>query len=109
MRTLVEREVEWDDVERAKMQGLAIYESKVCACGLHESIAQTDPDLELELPVCPVCAGLAQQKRVVAADDAKVLRTLGQEPSPEIPRPGDGRTMRLKWKKTDQRQESSTS
>lgn len=91
------------------MQGLAIYESKVCACGLHESIAQTDPDLELHTPVCPVCAGLAQQKRVLAADDAKTLKSLGNDPSPETPRPADGRTLRLKWKKTDQRQESSTS
>lgn len=112
VRTVVTRDVEWDDVERAKMQGLALYEAQICNCGLHESIAETDPDLDIVLPVCPVCAGLAQQMRVLAESDATEVKALGDKPAASAVRPADGRSVRLKWKKPpadDQRQASSTS
>lgn len=95
VRTVVTREVEWDDEERAKMFGLEMYESQVCACGLHESLAQTDPDIEILLPVCPVCAGFERQMRVLRASDAKKV---GDNPAPETPLPGDGRTTQLRLK-----------
>lgn len=103
VRTIVTREVEWDDVERAKMQGLALYESQICACGMHESVAKTDPDLDIELPVCPVCAGLAQQMRVLASQDERQVKALGEKPAPETERPTDGRSVRLKFKRTDEK------
>lgn len=96
-------------MERAKMQGLAIYESQLCECGVHESIAQTDPDMEIDLPVCPVCAGLAQQMRVLNANDATASKSVGAELKPSAPRPADGRRVRLRFAPADQRQESSTS
>ncbi len=98
VRTTVTREVEWDDVERAKMQGLALYESQICECGLHESIAKTDPDMDIELPVCPTCAGFAQQMRVLNARDDEELKALGQTPAPETPRPTDGRRIMVRMK-----------
>lgn len=101
VRTVVTRESEWDDTERAKMEGLALYESQICACGLHESIAKTDPDMEIGLPVCPVCAGLAQQMRVLAAGDELAIKGLGDKPKPESKRPADGRGLRLKLKPAD--------
>lgn len=98
IRTTVTRETEWDDVERAKMQGLALYESQICKCGLHQSIADTDPDLEIVLPVCPVCAGLELQTRVLHAEDDRITAAHGDKPKPGIPRPSDGRRIELKFR-----------
>lgn len=98
IRTIVTREPEWDDHERAKMQALTEYEAKVCDCGFHESVADTDPDLELVFRTCPVCAGTAQQMRVIAAQDDKAVEKLGKTPAPEAVRPDDGRHIGLRRK-----------
>src|SRR3546814_20181393 len=60
VRTVVTREPEWDHAEVAKMPAFAEYEAGLCACGLHKSIADTDPDLDMPERNCPVCAGLAR-------------------------------------------------
>lgn len=85
-------ESEWDDSERAKMEALAIYDSRVCACGFHESTADEDPDLDLDFRVCPVCAGTAQLMRIQHAADNKAK---GERPDPSQPWPEDGRHVRL--------------
>ena len=95
VRTVVTRESEWDDVERAKMQGLADYEAHICDCGLPESVADEDPDLDLHFRVCPVCAGVAKALRVQAAADREVV---GKDPAPEVVRPDDGRHISLEPK-----------
>ncbi|RNL63651.1 hypothetical protein EFK50_07870 [Nocardioides marmoriginsengisoli] len=98
IRTVVTREPEWDDTERAKMAGLVLYESQICSCGLHESIARTDPDMEIILPVCPVCADFKKQMRVLDAEDEKKVHALGEKPPAGAPRPSDGRSVILSYK-----------
>lgn len=95
MRTVVTRETEWDEHEIAKMQALAIYEADVCDCGFHHSVADQDPELKLTVRRCPVCAGIAQTMRQVAAQDEKTVAALGRDPAPEVPRPEDGRKFGL--------------
>lgn len=96
--TVVQREVEWDDVEREKMEGLVQYESEICSCGLHKSVADEDPDLEMTERRCPVCAGLAQTMRQIGAQDEKATEALGKSPAPELRRPEDGRFFGLRPK-----------
>lgn len=98
VRTVVTREAEWDDWERQKMLELAQYESRLCACGFPEDIADSDPDLEIAYRVCPVCAGLAQAMRAQAEADKRETALLGKTPAPEAPRPEDGRRIHLKPK-----------
>ena len=73
------------------MQALVDYEAHLCACGLPESVADEDPDLELQYRVCPVCAGLAKAGRLQHEQDAEALRLLGDKPPPDADRPEDGR------------------
>lgn len=80
------------------MQGLAMYESELCECGLHQSVADADPDMEISLPVCPVCAGLAQQMRVLNAEDDRALSAQGDKPRPGAKRASDGRRVQLRFR-----------
>src|SRR4051794_28334242 len=55
--TIVKREPEWDDATRNRHLALAEYDADVHdLCGLHDSIAMTDPHWRLKDKVCPVCA-----------------------------------------------------
>ena len=101
VRTVVTREPEWDDVERAKMLALATYEATLCACGLPESVADEDPDLEMVERVCPVCAGLAKNYRIIHAEDAKAIEGLGKSPAPDATRPEDGRRFTFRPKPSE--------
>lgn len=98
----VTREPEWDDYERDKMLALGLHEAGICECGFHESIADEDPDLELDIRVCPVCKELAPIMRKHDDADAKARRAQGQKPDPEAPLPSDGRHVRLRPKVSDQ-------
>lgn len=80
------------------MEGLAQYESEICECGLHKSVADEDPDLEMTLRRCPVCAGLAQAGREIATQDEKAVDALGKSPAPEVALPQDGRSFGLRPK-----------
>jgi hypothetical protein len=91
----VTREPEWDDDERAKLLALAQYESEICDCGFHTTVADSDPALAMKVRVCPVCAGLAQNFRVIRAQDDAAEKQLGQNPPPERERPEDGRHIQL--------------
>ena len=58
--TIVTREAEWDDLTRTRHLALAEYDADVHdGCGLHDSIAQTDPHWRLDDRTCPVCADMA--------------------------------------------------
>lgn len=77
------------------MLDLAAYEAHLCACGLPESVADMDPDLDMVERICPVCAGLAVNHRIIHAADKEVARSLGQNPDPKAPRPEDGRRFKV--------------
>lgn len=77
------------------MMDLAEYESHLCDCGLPESVADEDPDLDMVERVCPVCAGLAVNFRAIHAADAKASGGPGKEPDPAEPRPEDGRRFKI--------------
>lgn len=95
VRTVVTRETEWDDVEREKAQALVEYEAEICDCGLHRSIADTDPDMDMTERTCPSCAALARNRRIMVSNDAKAVELLGPKPLPEAARPDDGRHLKL--------------
>lgn len=93
------REPEWDDHERAKLLAWSLYESQLCDCGLHQSIADEDPDLEMVPRVCPACAGIAVQMRILADAEDREMEAYGSDgPPPGAPRPSDGRTHTLRFK-----------
>lgn len=90
---IVTREPEWDDEQRTRMEALAEYEDGVCSgCGLHSSIADTDPLFTLEDKVCPVCRAAEVNIRGRAATEQK----LEEKADPATPRPSDGRTTLLR-------------
>ena len=95
VRTAVTREAEWDDTERAKALAWEQYRSEICACGLHRSVADEDPDLDLTDAVCPVCAALARAGRIMEERDKEAMRPLGEKPPAGAARPGDGRRFRV--------------
>jgi hypothetical protein len=87
--TVVTREAEWDDFERERLIGLAVYERGVCACGFHESVASDrENHFTFEDSTCPVCRGAARYARMQAATDE---RQRDDNAAPATPRPGDGR------------------
>lgn len=82
------------------MLALTEYENQLCECGLHESVADEDPDLEFVFRKCPVCASRDKQLRVLKArDDAEVREVYGEKaPPPEAELPDDGRHIGLRRK-----------
>jgi hypothetical protein len=93
---MVTRDVEWDPYERSKLLALAEYEAGVCECGFHQSVADTDPHLEIAARVCPVCAGVTQSTRVLHAEDDKHVKSLGKNAPPQKALPDDGRYLFLR-------------
>lgn len=93
--TVVTREAEWDDFEQAKMLALVEYERGIHngpgECGFHDSIAKLDPEVAIEHDVCPLCASKAVEDRKQDARDDRLMKRYGDDPKPDIPRPGDGR------------------
>lgn len=89
------REPEWDDIERDKMLALAQYDRELCDCGMHISVADTDPDLEMVERICPVCAGVARNMRIYVDTDKKATDV---KAPPEASRPTDGRHLSLRPK-----------
>lgn len=87
--TIVSRESEWDDAQRERMQALVEYERGVHAtCGLHDSIAKTDPYIALEDDVCPLCRAIELELRVRANREHEADEKAG----PTNPHQGDGRS-----------------
>lgn len=84
------------------MQAFIEYQAGICACGLHQSVADTDPDLDMAARVCPVCAGLARNLRAIHAEDDQLVRSLGKAADvPLTPLPSDGRHFTLVESVTD--------
>jgi hypothetical protein len=77
------------------MLALAEFEAGICDCGLHRSLADQDPALKLELPVCPVCADLAKSLRIIHDGDRDELNTQGKNARGDAAGPDDGRQIRL--------------
>ena len=91
--TIVTREPEWDDLTRTRHLALAEYDAGVHdVCGLHESIASTDPRWLLETRTCPVCADMEAALR--ARDE---IEREEEKDYPESERRlSDGRTTSLR-------------
>lgn len=72
------------------MLGLGLYESEICDCGFHSSLAH-DPTrwFTVERQTCPLCADLDAQARVQSEKDHKVAEKLKDQPGAR--RPADGR------------------
>lgn len=90
--TIVTREVEWDDRQRARMEALSIYERGVCSCGFHESLTNDKANaFTFEVKTCPVCRGAAKFDRIQQHSDEQSDKTLGDNPPPGLSRSADGR------------------
>jgi len=103
-------EPEWDDLTRARVEGLARYENEVHSegCGLHPSII-ADPKrnaLKIEEDFCPVCARLDVYARVQAElDEQHAPKDPSGQPLPWPARdrhPSDGRRVFMRPKTADE-------
>ena len=95
--TLVKREPEWSDDDRAQLLALAVYEGAICACGFHESLTSDKSNyFQPEFRSCPVCAAADQWSRVQAKADAEAAKARGENAPPLTPHPEDGRRLFVK-------------
>lgn len=86
-------EPEWDDLTRMRHLALAEHAAGIHdGCGLHDSIAQTDPHFKLEDSYCPVEAALDVAMRTRAAEENEDEKDL----KPGAKRSADGRTTRIR-------------
>jgi len=90
--SVVEREPLWLSADRVALEALRIYESKVCRCGFHQSIAH-NPDLSARIQedFCPICAAMDKWERVQRKNDERAEQMLGKSAPVLAPRPADGR------------------
>jgi len=98
--TVVIRESAWLDSDVAQLLEVAQVEAESCpGCGWHESFTD-DPDTPFAATAtfCQVCAGEAQYRRHLAAEDARFDESAAQ---PLTPRPADGRRVRMTITPTD--------
>ncbi|WP_332642933.1 hypothetical protein, partial [Aeromicrobium sp.] len=74
-------------------------DANICECGMHKSIADTDPDMEMVRRRCPACVNLAKGLRIIHAEDERTLKELGGDKIPaEKMRPEDGRYLAMRMK-----------
>lgn len=74
------------------MLGLATYEQGICACGFHSSLTGDMSNVfQPVIETCPVCAGSARYNRVLAEQDKKATKALGEDPPASARLPDDGR------------------
>ena len=79
------------------MLALDLYESELCECGFHKSLAH-DPEQWFD-PIsekCPVCAGAAVLARRIGAENEREEKALKDKPRAE--RDSDGRRWLIKWR-----------
>lgn len=100
--TVVVREPEWDDAERAKKLAHDLYQSGIGPCGHHHSLTVDKANVfEARMGKCNVCAALDLKRRVLAERDAEEVKALkarrgiaeDKELPADIPRPSDGRSL----------------
>jgi len=71
------------------MLALADYERKVhSVCGLHDSIAKTDPDITIVDDVCPLCQAVEVELRRRADEE----HAAEEDADASTPRASDGRS-----------------
>lgn len=97
---VAEAEPEWDDLQRDRMAGLAIFERGVHTCGFHLSLT-TDREnhFGIEEDVCLVCAATERYDRIRTDADKRAMKQMGGDDAPlGAPRPSDGRITYVKPK-----------
>ena len=91
--TLVTRDAEFEDGDLERLLALRRYQAEVCDCGIHESqTADKSNVFTFDKRTCPVCKGLAQYQRILAAEDRSAEDQVKDAP-PATPRPSDGRRL----------------
>lgn len=94
---MVDTEVEWDDLQRALIEGLEEFERGVCdGCGFHTSLTDiVAHDFDIKHRVCALCAHRDRHERKLAhADDVE----RGEAPKPGRRDPADGRKVYIVYK-----------
>lgn len=90
--TVVTRDSEFEDADRAELLAYLAYQRGICDCGIHESLKDPSNFFTFEYRTCPICKGLAQEGRKQAEQDGRVAEQLKDAP-PATSRPSDGRRM----------------
>lgn len=76
------------------MLGLGIWENGLSPCGHHSTLTGDKSNFfTFEEEKCGVCASFAQYQRMVASRDESAMKPYGDNPKPEVKRPGDGRRL----------------
>jgi hypothetical protein len=94
---VTEVEVEWDDEERARLLALGRHDGALHTCGFHPDITSDKANqFQIEETACNVCKATDRYLRIQAHRDREFEQMLGDKPKPEMPRPSDGRTTRIR-------------
>jgi hypothetical protein len=80
---------------RQRAAGLARHDVEAHSCGLHPSIAGRLGKLAFEDDFCPVCAKRDAYQRFLSEQDEEWEKA-HPNADPKEPRPGDGRSTRLR-------------
>lgn len=95
--TITNRESEWDDRERKALLALERYRGQLCEYGHHPDLSEDESLFwTFENGRCSLCAASAKYGRIMADVDDRAVKMLGEDPSPHLPRPGDGRSVFLR-------------
>lgn len=90
-------EPEWDDDEREKMLGLALYRAGICSgCGYPRTLHDPKYHFAVEVERCPIKSAHDRFDRIQGAADEKVREA--QKDNPSMPRPSDGRLVSVRMK-----------
>lgn len=106
-----ESEPEWDDLQRALIEGLERHEAELCqTCGFHESLTDVEAhDFAIETKVCDVCAERDRADRMIAKKDETDRKSKwGDEPPAERRDRADGRRLLVRYKGKAQAAASKT-
>lgn len=88
-------EPEYDEVTRARVEGLAQHDAEAHTCGLHPSVVNNLGALTFEDDYCPVCAKRDAYQRFLSEQD-EAWEKAHPNADPKAPRPSDGRSTRLR-------------
>lgn len=88
-------EPEWDDRQRDKMLGLALYRRDLCAgCGYPKVLHEPRYHFAVEVERCPIKSALDRFDRIQGDQDEKVREA--QKNNPSGPQPKDGRLVSVR-------------
>lgn len=88
-------EPEWDDAQRDKLLGLALYRRDLCpGCGYPKTLHAPKHHFAVEVERCQIKSALDRFDRIQGDQDEKVRER--QKDNPSMPQPKDGRMVSVR-------------